>query len=298
MSKKYMKRAVLGSALAMATMGSGSVFALGVPVFDAANFVSNTVTAVKTTLIWKEMLKANSRLTSIDNSLTGDGKNTMLSHTTNIDESTTNIDNTTTHIDNTTTNIDKTTTQIYDITQSNYEINKEFNTTNNYYGVDDGGIIPTDGLDTEVAAMLAGANVDAYVGNYKDAQSYEDNVATKESLADVGVTASQNEKKANDALVKTLSSHSESIKQQEDGLNSLVQGATEAQGHGRQLQYANALAGAQAAQLMQIREMMLASENARAATAQADADRTARHTAASLSLRQNLTGGNGGIEIK
>lgn len=293
MSKKYMKRGVLSVALAAATMSSGSVFALGVPVFDAANFVVNTVTAVKTTLIWKEMLKANSRLTSINNSLTGDGKNTMLSHTTNIDNTTTNIDNTTTHID-------QTTNQIYDITQKNYEINKEFyNTTNNYtyYGSDDGGIIPTQ-RDEKLEAMLDSKNVASYIGNYQDAKSYKDSVASADNLTDVGITASENEKTANDALVNTLSSHSTTIKQQEDGLNSLVKDASAAQGHGKQLQYANALAGAQAVQLVQLREVMLASENARAAAAQADADRSARQTAVSLSLRENLTGGQGGIAIK
>lgn len=290
MSKKYMKRGLLSAALAVGTLGSGSAFAAKA-VFDEINYSANAVTAGSTA--WTA-----AHTTWIFWSLNRNTKGSMLYSTQNIDNSTKNIDSSTKNIDITTTHIDESVTNIKEITNSNYEINKTFNNiVNNYYGTGDGGIIPTS-IDAGVAELLGSGKVGEYTSSYKDADSYaKDNLVSKDNLTKVGMEASKNQKIANDALVKTLSLHNASVKQQEEGLQQLVEEATKAQGHGNQLQYANAIAGAQAAQLMQVREMMLASENARAAAAQSDADRQSRQVVAAQSLRTGIAGGDGIINV-
>jgi conjugal transfer/entry exclusion protein len=290
MSKKNMRRGLLSAALAVGTLGSGSASA-AIGVFDAANYSANAVTAGSTA--WTA-----AHTTWIFWSLNKNTKGSMLYSTQNIDNSTKNIDSSTKNIDITTTHIDESVTNIEEITNSNYEINKTFiDIVNNYYGTGDGGIIPTS-IDKDVAKLLGSGHVGDYTSNYKDASYYaQGNLASGDNLTNVGMEASKNQKIANDALVKTLSSHSESIKQQEEGLRKLVEDANQAQGHGYQLQYANAIAGVQTAQLMQVREIMLASENARAAAAQADADRKSRQVATSQSLRAGLAGGDGIVNV-
>jgi conjugal transfer/entry exclusion protein len=291
MSKKYMKRGALSIALAVATMGSGSALAVGLPVIDAANLVVNEINKwanIGDLVVDFAILQEIRRLQPTE----------VLNHTTNIDESTANIDKSVTHIDESVTNIDKSITSIEKITSWNYDINKEFNyITNNYYGSDP-VIIPTD-VDAKFAEMLDKDKVEGYTSKYKSAEAYKDGIAKSENLTNVGVEATVMQKTANDALVKTLSSQRNSIREQGAVLEQLAKEsvAPESQGHGKQLQYANALAGAQAAQLIQIREMMLASENARAAAVQAEADVKSRQVAASQSLRRSIAGGQGNISI-
>jgi conjugal transfer/entry exclusion protein len=283
MSKKYLKRGVLSAALAVGTMGSGSAFAF-IPVFDLANFVVNEVNQwinfgdlVVDIAILKELKKLKPEA--------------MIEHTTSIDNSTTVIRDTVNHIDQSVTNIQE-------ITNRNFEINKQFNyITNNYYGSDP-LIIPT-AIDQQLGEMLDDDKVEGYTSNYKSAEAYKNGVANPENLTNVGFQATVMQKTANDALVKTLSSQRDSIRQQGEDLRKLAEDsvAPGSQGHGKQLQYANALAGAQAAQLIEIREMMLASENARAAAAQAAADVKSRQVAASQSLRRGIAGGQGNIPI-
>ena len=144
MSKKYMKRGILSAALAVATMGSGSAFAVGLPVIDAANLVVNEINK------W-----ANITDLFVDAAILEEIKKLkqeqVLDHTVNIDNSTTNIDKTTQNIYDVTNktyditkNIDSSITEIKNYEKKNYDITKTFNNiTNNYYGVGDGGEIPT-----------------------------------------------------------------------------------------------------------------------------------------------------------
>lgn len=300
MSKKYMKRGLLSAALALAGFGSSSAFAVGdLPVFDALNYTANAVTAGSTAWTAAYTTWIYYKLDDINRSITQTGDGTLLGTTENIYNKTDNIDKSVTNIDESVTHIDESTTKILNYEQKNFDINKEFNyITNNYYGTGDGGIIPTN-VDEGLAVMLDSANVKGYTDKYKDAMSYKDNMADATNLTDVGVQGTVMQKTANDALVNTLSSQRDSLKQQAVDLKRLAEDSVspEAEGHGKQLQYANALAGTQAAQMMQIREMMLASENARAASAQADADRKSRQVAASQSLRDGLSGGQGSISI-
>jgi hypothetical protein len=191
------------------------------------------------------------------------------------------------------------TTNIYNINKNNYEINQSFKwITNNYYG-DDDLICPPDALPDECEAIIGRANanlakligkgtVDRYTAGYKDASSYRGAIADKSNLTDVGFAATANQKLANDALAQALSAQRGSLMAQSAGLTKLIEQGSHVQGHGNQLQYANALAGAQAVQLAEMRSLMLASENARAASAQAAADKEARQVASKQSLRRGL----------
>lgn len=292
MSKKYVKRGLLAAAFAAAGFGSSSAFAVDLPVIDAANLVVNTVDAAFNGVdmvidynIYLEMQKARQQLIDIKDTLTDKSDGTILYYTANIDDSTTNIDKST-------QNIDKSTTEIVSYEKKNYDITKTFyDITNNYYGVTGGGDIPTS-LKDSLSDQVKDAS------SYNDADSYvQSGIAKPENLTDVGVKASANQKSANDALVAALSAHGDSLEKQMNGIKQLAEEGVKVEGHGNQLAYANAIAGAQAVQLIEMREMMLAAENARAAKVQAEADTKSRQVAATKSLREGLAGGKGAISI-
>lgn len=212
---------------------------------------------------------------------------------------TTNINNKIINIDKSITNIDKNITSIENYTALNFDIDQDFTwITNNYYG-DDDTLCPPDALPGECEIIIGRANtnlakligkgvVDQYTDNYKDAASYGASIADKSNLTNVGFTANANQKLANDALAQALSDQRGSLMAQSVGMTKLIDAGTKAQGHGNQLQYANALAGAQAVQLAEMRSLMLASESSRAAAAQATADKEARQAASKQSLRRGL----------
>jgi hypothetical protein len=292
MSKKYMKRGILSAALAVATMGSGSAFAVGLPVIDAANLVVNEINK------W-----ANITDLFVDAAILEEIKKLkpeqVLDHTVNIDNSTTNIDKTTQNIYDVTNktyditkNIDSSITEIKNYEKKNYDITKTFNNiTNNYYGVGDGGEIPTS-LKDSLSDQIKNASI------YNNAATYvQGGVANPENLTEIDIKASANQKSANDALVTALSAHGDSLGKQMDGIKQLAEEGVKIEGHGNQLAYANALAGAQAVQLIELREMMLAAENARAAKVQADADTKSRQIAAAKTLREGLADGIGALSI-
>lgn len=204
----------------------------------------------------------------------------------------------TTNIYNDIHNIDKNITTITDITEKNYDIDNDFTwITNNFYG--DAVECPPDATpeecsviigraDTNLAKLIDKGTVDQYMSNYKDARYYQNSVADKSNLTNVGFAAAANQKLANDALAQALSTQRNSLMGQSAGLTKLIEGGMHAQGHGKQLQYANALAGQQAVQMAEMRSLMLASESARAASAQAAADKEARQVASKQNLRRGL----------
>lgn len=291
MSIEKMKKSVLGIAAltGFAVAGSASAQYL---VYDEANDAHNYVQEG----IMLENAASNSLNASfnfgslivlefIKKALTEREEGNMLDLTTNIEQHITNID----------TNI----TTITDITKKNYEINKDFTwITNNYYG-DDEAMCPPDALPDECNQIIGRANanlakligkgvVDQYTSNYNDADHYKGAVADKGNLTDVGFTAVANQKLANDAWAQSLSNQRGALMAQSKGLTELIEKGTKAQGHGNQLQYANALASQQAVQMAEMRSLMLASESARVASAQAAADKEARQVASKQSLRRGL----------
>lgn len=178
-----------------------------------------------------------------------------------------NIDDSTESIEEHTENINKTTESILDYTVKNYEIS---------FG--DFQVIIGGGGEEVAVADIA--------GNFGSVEGYRGKIADQGVLVEAGMDGSRARKDANDQLVKTMIEQQGSIQHDADQVTQLLSASTEAQGHGNQYQYANAIAGEEAHQLLQLRSLMLASSNAKSATTRARADRKSHEIAAAESLRR------------
>jgi P-type conjugative transfer protein TrbJ len=97
--------------------------------------------------------------------------------------------------------------------------------------------------------------------------------------------ASESQKKANDALFRGLDRQQEALKADARTLEQLQSSAQGANGQMQALGYANQLASQQANQLLQIRALLIAQQNAVTTRMQAELDREAQQTAATEQLR-------------
>lgn len=97
--------------------------------------------------------------------------------------------------------------------------------------------------------------------------------------------ASESQKKANDALFKTVSDQQKTLKDDARTLERLQGAAQGAQGQLQAIGYANQLASNQANQLLQIRTMLTAQQNAEAARIAAELDAEARGDARAEQMR-------------
>jgi conjugal transfer/entry exclusion protein len=236
----------------------------GIPVFDALNFTSNVI--------------QNFQLLGIKKSLTEKSKGTVVYNTNNIDNSTRNIDKST-------YNIDKTTNNILKYTEKNYNINTSLTWIINKGG-DEVIPIPED-LEKLLAAISGSGDPSGYTGHFQDASAY-----TKDSAEPVPseiLEGSRVRKAANDMLVNAIEIEKKSMKSEASGLTEVMDKAIKAEGHGQQLQIANALAASQISQMMKLRSSMLVAEAQRAADSQVAADKDARAIATASNMRAGLS---------
>ncbi|MBS0554864.1 MAG: P-type conjugative transfer protein TrbJ, partial [Proteobacteria bacterium] len=98
--------------------------------------------------------------------------------------------------------------------------------------------------------------------------------------------AAESQKKANDALFRGLDRQQDALRADARTLEQLQSGAQGAGGQMQALGYANQLASQQANQLLQIRALLIAQQNAVAARMQAEADREAQIIAADEQFRR------------
>ena len=98
--------------------------------------------------------------------------------------------------------------------------------------------------------------------------------------------ASESQKKANDALFKGLDQQQDALTADARTLQQLQGKAQGATGQMQAIGYANQLASQQANQLLQIRGLLMAQQNAIATRNQALADREAQEAASSEQLRK------------
>jgi P-type conjugative transfer protein TrbJ len=98
--------------------------------------------------------------------------------------------------------------------------------------------------------------------------------------------ASESQKKANDALFKGLDRQQDALKADARQLERLQSAAQGANGQMQAIGFANQLAAQQANQLLQIRGLMVAQQNAIATRMQVEADREAQQQAAGEALRK------------
>ncbi|MGV1010178.1 MAG: P-type conjugative transfer protein TrbJ [Dermatophilaceae bacterium] len=138
-------------------------------------------------------------------------------------------------------------------------------------------------------------SVDAYLAKYQDVNYYrnspcytatgcsaEQKAAEEKAAIALG---SEAQKKANDAMLKGLEQQQEAIITDATRLEQLQSNAQTAQGQMEAIGYASQIAGEQTNQLLQMRGLLVAQQNAIATKMQADADKEARQTAADEKFR-------------
>lgn len=137
-------------------------------------------------------------------------------------------------------------------------------------------------------------SLDAYLDKFQDAAYYRGSPCFQKegctaeqwaALRDRQLVGSEAQKKATDALFRGLDQQQDAMEADARTLERLQSGAQGASGQMQALGYANQLASQQANQLLQMRALLIAQQNAIATRQQALADREAQQQAASEMLR-------------
>jgi len=135
-------------------------------------------------------------------------------------------------------------------------------------------------------------SLDSYLGKFQDVNYYKSSPCftaagcSASQLAAIKQSqqlGSESQKKANDALFKGLELQQRNIAADARQLERLQSSAKGADGQMAALGYANQLASNQTHQLLQIRSLLIAQQNAVASKMQTDSDRDAQHAAAHAS---------------
>jgi P-type conjugative transfer protein TrbJ len=147
-------------------------------------------------------------------------------------------------------------------------------------------------------------SVDGYLAKFQDVNYYrnspcytatgcsaEDMATLNRNAATIG---SESQKKANDAMFKGLDQQQDAMQADAARLEQLQGNAQTATGQMQAIGYASQLAAEQGNQLLQIRGLLVAQQNAIATKMQADADKEARIQAASDQFRQGSYGQSSG----
>lgn len=139
-------------------------------------------------------------------------------------------------------------------------------------------------------------SIDGYLDKFQNVNYYKSSpcfsatgctAAEWEAMRSVQGFASESQKKANDALFRGLDQQQTNLQKDAATLQQLQSKAQSANGQLQAIGYANQLASAQANQLMQIRALLIAQQNAVATKMQADADREAQQAAAHATATEN-----------
>ena len=132
-------------------------------------------------------------------------------------------------------------------------------------------------------------SLDAYLAKFQDAAYYRGSpcfngggctAEAREAMAENRRMSNQAQKEANAAMFKGLAQQQENMQADALQLERLQSAATTADGQMKAIQYANQLASHQSNQLLQIRGLMVAQQNAKVAQQQEDQNRKAIELAA------------------
>ena len=154
------------------------------------------------------------------------------------------------------------------------------------------GLIDT--VDTLSNFKTQMGSIDAYLEKFQDVDYYRNSPCfTAQGCSDAEMDAlnktralgSASQKKANDALMKGIDSQQEALKTDAEKLESLQLSAQNAEGRMEAIQAANQIASQEANQLLQIRGILLAQQNALAARNQTVMDKEAQESAAGERFR-------------
>lgn len=149
-------------------------------------------------------------------------------------------------------------------------------------------------IDTLNGYKTSLGSIDAYLGKFKDLADYRNSPcysytgctpAQWAAMTDSERLGSESQKKANDALFKGLDRQLQGLQTDASQLQRLQTAATGATGQLEALGYASQLASHQSNQLLQIRALLIAQQNAIATRDQALVDREAKEAAAAIQLR-------------
>ncbi len=139
-------------------------------------------------------------------------------------------------------------------------------------------------------------SLQSYLDKFNDLAYYRNQACFKsngctpaqlQALKDQALLAFETQKKANDASFKALDDQQVAMKTDAVNLERIQNMATGASGQLEAIQYANQLASHQANQLLQIRGLLTAQQNAAETAAQANLDKEAQEAAAESTLLQN-----------
>ncbi|SFF17646.1 P-type conjugative transfer protein TrbJ [Paracidovorax wautersii] len=139
-------------------------------------------------------------------------------------------------------------------------------------------------------------SLDSYIGKFQDVDYYKGSpcfsasgcsAAEWAAMKNVQPLASESQKKANDALFKGIEKQQDNLTADAATLQRLQSSAQGATGQMQAIGYANQLASQQANQLLQIRGLLIAQQNAVATKMQADADKEAQQAAAGATSRES-----------
>lgn len=132
-----------------------------------------------------------------------------------------------------------------------------------------------------------------YVNYYKSSSCFSNSgcsAAEWAAMQQARELGNASQKKANDALFKGLELQQRNLQSDAETLQRLQSGAQGATGQMQAIGYANQLASQQASQLLQIRGLLIAQQNAVATKMQADADKEARQAAAHATSTESRIG--------
>ncbi len=145
-------------------------------------------------------------------------------------------------------------------------------------------------------------SLDNYLGRFQDVNYYRDSpcfsvngcsAAEWAAMKNGQRLASESQKKANDALFRGLNLQQSHLQSDAATLQRLQSAAQGAQGQMQAIGYANQLASQQANQLLQIRSLLIAQQNAVATQMQAQADKEAQQAAAHATSTESRIGKTG-----
>lgn len=133
-------------------------------------------------------------------------------------------------------------------------------------------------------------SLDSYLKRYQDVNYYrsspcfnsnvECTASEISTLREAERNSSEARKKANDAVFKAIDEQQDTLQKDANNLADLQTQAAGAKGQMEAIQAANQLASAQTNQLLQIRSLLVAQQNAAATLAQAQADKESQQIAA------------------
>jgi len=287
MKAKYLSASV-AAALALATMSPAYAM---MPVFDAANYSANTTTAVSTTLIAVKMH-------GVLEALGGEGSDRYGKEINFWDQS---IHNDEVNNEYNELNQQYNTENLY-----HSEVNTNYLVENNYYcniggssGVGGGGggipVLASEGGGQicsgdpgagEIVIPIPTAYGVGKFGAFDEATAYMDDA--RATLADVGTQDTSRLTTVMDGnamQAAAIDSQTAEFDEQSKRLKSLAGLATSNMGSRMQAAYSNQIAAAQTGEMMQMRALMLADQNAQLLRAQESASLEARQSAAESRLR-------------